>query len=115
MVVHIQNAQKRLARLRNTTLIGVILIVLVFGGLLIASVRHTLAVASELDRRPAIGYTVYRSENTIMIMNVDLAEVYWFTDCPHLEDYTRYEEVAIYGDHENHCRDWYPLRGVLRK
>jgi hypothetical protein len=90
-------------------LIMILLGILTLGGLFGVTVYDRNAMAMELDRRPAIGYPVYRGEYTIMIMNMHLGEVYWFTNCPRLKEFTRYEEVAIYGDHRNRCHDWRTL------
>lgn len=95
--------------LRFEALVWVLLITFVLGALLIITISEQHAMSTELEKRPAIGYPVFRGEYTVMIMNMDLHEVYWFTNCPRLQDFTRYEEVAIYGDHRNRCHDWRTL------
>ncbi len=101
--------KSKIKRLRIEALIWALTITFVVGGLIMITGHERNAIAHELGRRPAIGYPVYRGEYTIMIMNMHLGEVYWFTDCPRLKDFTRYEEVAIYGDHRNRCHDWRTL------
>lgn len=96
-------------RLYTQPFIWLVLITFVIAGAIKIVGNEQGAIAMELDRRPAIGYPVYRGEYTIMIMNMYLGEVYWFTNCPRLKDFTRYEEVAIYGDHHNRCHDWRTL------
>ncbi len=99
----------KVKRLRIEALIWTYTILFVIGPLLLISEHGRNTIVAALDRRPAIGYPVFRGEYTIFIMNMDLDEIYWFTDCPRLGDFTRFEEVAIYGDHLNHCDDWRPL------
>lgn len=85
------------------------LTILAFGILIPLTGVGRNAIATELHRRPAIGFLVFRGEYTVMIMNRHFGEVYWFTNCPRLKDFTRHEEFAIYGDHLNRCHDWRTL------
>lgn len=96
-------------RLRFEALVWVLLITFVLGALLIITISEQHAMSTELEKRPVTGYPVFWGEYTIFIMNMDLDEVYWFTNCPRLQDFTWHEEVAIYGDHRNRCRDWRTL------